>query len=82
MFWLWKDHSSGEEAQELTDLFRSESKIDYCRYIGNYSAEWYWAKILRGCRMDQTIRKHTYAWVEHCDWMVGILTGNIWRNRC
>lgn len=75
MFYLWKDHSAYREAEEITEAFSGGDR-NYCRYMGTYSAEWYWAKILHGSRADKRVREKAYAWVEHCDWMVGLLTGN------
>lgn len=76
MFVLWKDHSAAREAEELTELFRTAGERNYLKYMGTYSAEWYWAKILHIVRTDQAVRDAAYTWVEHCDWMVGLLTGN------
>lgn len=76
MFLLWKDHSAAREAEELTGLFHTAGSRDYLTYMGTYSAEWYWAKILHVVRTDQAVRDAAYTWVEHCDWMVGLLTGN------
>lgn len=76
MFYLWKDHSAHKEADEISRAFSTGGDVDYCKYMGTYSAEWYWAKILHGVRVDEKIREKAYAWVEHCDWMVGLLTGN------
>ena len=73
MFWLWKDHSSAEESEEIARAFREHG---YDRYMGTYSTEWFWAKILRCARIDEACSKAAYTWVEHCDWMVGELTGN------
>ncbi len=76
MFYLWKDHSAHREAEEISRVFSGGSDINYCKYMGTYSAEWYWAKILHGIREDREVREKAYTWVEHCDWMVGLLTGN------
>lgn len=76
MFHLWKDHSAMKEAEEIDELLRRGSNIDYSRYQGKYSAEWFWAKILHTIRLDDKIREAAYTWVEHCDWIVGELCGN------
>ena len=38
-------------------------------------------------RKDEAVRKSAYSWVEHCDWMPALLTGNtkpetVFRSRC
>ena len=75
MFFLWKDHAAAAEADEINKLFRNNSENDYTKYQGDYSAEWYWAKILYAVRHDEAIRQAAYTWEEHCDWMTGILCG-------
>lgn len=76
MFHLWKDHSAVEEAEELDRAFSRGSSTDYSRYQGRYCAEWFWAKILHTVRKDTRIREAAYTWVEHCDWLVGLLCGD------
>ncbi len=75
MFFLWKDHSAFQESEEVDKAFTTGA-INYDRFQGKYSAEWYWAKILHAVREEPSLRENAYMWVEHCDWMVGILTGN------
>ena len=75
MFYLWKDHSAEKEADQINQAF-SCGKVNYCKYMGKYSAEWYWAKILHAVRTEPSLRKDAFMWVEHCDWMVAVLTGN------
>ncbi|MEA5032879.1 MAG: ribulokinase [Sphaerochaeta sp.] len=74
MFHLWKDHTSVHEAREINQVLRS-GEIDYTKYQGVYSSEWFWAKILHTIRIDEKIKKAAYTWVEHSDWMVGLLAG-------
>lgn len=76
MFILWKDHTANAEAEEINNLAH-QSDIDYTKYVGGiYSSEWYWAKILRTLRVDKKIQEKAFSWVEHCDWISALLTGN------
>ncbi|MDO4475655.1 MAG: ribulokinase [Lachnospiraceae bacterium] len=76
MFFLWKDHAAAAEAEELNRVLRQNcAGVDYTKYQGDYSAEWYWAKILYAVRNDQAVREAAYTFEEHCDWMVGVLCG-------
>ncbi|MFP4091829.1 MAG: ribulokinase [Cyclobacteriaceae bacterium] len=76
MMVLWKDHTSIREADEINELARSWGGIDYTMFEGGiYSSEWFWAKILHIAREDEQVRKAAFSWMEHCDLMTYILTG-------
>jgi L-ribulokinase len=87
MFILWKDHTGNAEAEEINELAHRWD-VDYTKYVGGiYSSEWFWAKILRTLRVDEQVRTKAFSWVEHCDWVSAILTGNtnpltMKRSRC
>lgn len=88
MFILWKDHTAVAEAEEFNKAARNWGGTDFTKYEGGvYSSEWFWSKILHVLREDEKVRAAAYSWVEHCDWMTALLTGNtdpltMKRSRC
>ncbi len=76
MVWLWKDHTSHEEAAEITKLGHELRPQIMAKCGGIYSSEWWWSKILHLRRCDPAVFHSAFSFVEHCDWVPAVLTGN------
>jgi L-ribulokinase len=76
MVWLWKDHTGHAEAAEITQLGTAMRPNIMAKCGGIYSSEWFWSKILRLRRIDEKVFNSAYSFVEHCDWIPAVLTGD------
>jgi len=75
MTWLWKDHTSTQEAAEITKK-SEEMGLPYMDMVGGtYSSEWFWSKILRCARIAPKVFEAAYSWVEFSDYVPGYLVG-------
>ncbi|MFA7563743.1 MAG: ribulokinase [Candidatus Neomarinimicrobiota bacterium] len=76
MVWLWKDHTSYAEAQKITELAR-QLRPQYLAKIGGvYSSEWFWSKLWHLQSECPEVFQNTFSFVEICDWIPAVLTGN------
>ncbi len=75
--WLWKDHTSAEEAEEITEKAQKTHPEYLKRCGGRYSSEWFFAKILHLARTDPEVYKASVSFVELADFIPALLTGNL-----
>jgi len=75
MAWLWKDHTSVAEAEEITELARKTRPHFLSKCGGVYSSEWFFSKILHCLRSSPEVFDCAYTWVECADWVPAMLTG-------
>jgi len=75
MVWLWKDHTGHSEAAQITE-FAKKIRPEYLSKIGGiYSSEWFWSKILHCHNTDPDVFNAAESFVEICDWIPAVLTG-------
>ena len=67
--WLWKDHTSHEEAAQITEI-ASKERPQFLAKCGNtYSSEWWWSKIWHCLKVAPEVFDAAYSWVEIADWI-------------
>ncbi len=74
--WLWKDHTSYQEAEQITALAKSIRPEYLAKCGGTYSSEWWWSKILHIKNIDSEVFDAAFSFVEHCDWLTAELCGD------
>ncbi|MQY47097.1 ribulokinase [Rhizobiales bacterium RZME27] len=73
--WLWRDHTSWQEAEDFTRI-AAEHRPHYIAICGStYSSEWWWAKIWHCLNVAPDVFDAAYSWVELADWIPSILAG-------
>ncbi|MGC8830140.1 MAG: ribulokinase [Verrucomicrobiia bacterium] len=75
MAWLWKDHTSVAEAEEITALAKKIRPHYLAKCGGTYSSEWFFSKILHCLRTSPDVYDAAYLWVECADWIPAMLSG-------
>ncbi len=86
--WLWKDHTSYVEAEKITQVAAKERPQYLAKCGGIYSSEWFFSKLWHCLNIAPEVFDAAYSWVEYCDWLPAVLTGNdskpceLKRSRC
>ena len=75
--WLWKDHTSYEEAAMITETARKTGAPYLGKCGGTYSSEWFWSKIWHCQRTSPKVFNAAYSWVECADFVPGFICGNL-----
>ena len=75
MAWLWKDHTSVDEATEITALARKMHPEYLAKCGGIYSSEWFFSKLLHCLRTSPEVFDAAHTWIEIADWIPAMLTG-------
>ncbi len=73
--WLWKDHTGFAEAEAITATASAQRPHYLAKCGGKYSSEWFWSKIWHCAKESPAVFDAAHTWVEHADWMAGVLTG-------
>lgn len=79
---LWKHHGAQEQADKINSTAKLRSEKFIKRYGNKSSSEWMFAKILETLEQDPKVYKNAYRFIEGCDWMVHLMTGQDKRNSC
>ncbi len=73
--WLWKDHSSIEESEIITEL-SAEIRPEYIAKCGGaYSSEWFFSKILHCYNVDRKVYDAAFTWLECSDFIPATIAG-------
>jgi L-ribulokinase len=75
MAWLWKDHTSTAEAEEITARARRLRPHFLAKCGGTYSSEWFFSKVLHCLRTAPRVFDAAHTWVEIADWIPAMLAG-------
>lgn len=73
--WMWKDHTSMEEAERITELAAEHRPHFLAKCGGTYSSEWFWAKLWHCLNVDKEVFDAAHSWVEFADFIPAVLCG-------
>ena len=73
--WLWKDHTSYDEAVAITRI-AAKHRPQFIAKCGNmYSSEWFWSKIWHCLKTSPEVFDAAFSWVELADYIPSVLGG-------
>jgi len=75
--WLWKDHTSVDEANEITALAQKMRPQYLAKCGGIYSSEWFWSKLLHCLRTAPEVFNAAHSWIELSDFVPAALTDTL-----
>jgi len=73
--WLWKDHTSAEEAAAITSTAAAHAPELLAPIGGIYSSEWWWSKIWHCLHVAPDVFDAAVSWVELADFVPAVLSG-------
>lgn len=73
--WLWKDHTSADQAAAITETARQHAPEYIAPIGGTYSSEWWWSKIWRCLKVAPEVFDAAASWVELADFIPATLAG-------
>lgn len=73
--WMWKDHTSMEEAEIITEKAERLRPQYLAKCGGTYSSEWFFSKIWHCLNIDREVFNAAESWVEFCDYVPAVLAG-------
>lgn len=73
--WLWKDHTSLDEAARITETAARLRPQYLAKIGGTYSSEWFWAKLWHCLNTNPAVFDAAHSWVELSDFIPAVLAG-------
>lgn len=73
--WLWKDHTSADEAARITEIAARHAPEYLAPIGGTYSSEWWWSKIWHCLNVAPDVFDAAESWVELADYIPALLAG-------
>ena len=73
--WLWKDHTSADEAQKITEIGFAHRPQFLAKCGETYSSEWFWSKVWHCLNIDPEVFEAAHSWLECADYIPAVLAG-------